>query len=773
MNIKKSISNDYIKLIALCITMLIILSGMWSYYIYYSEKNLLNSELVKASKKAENLINSSFKYSTSLAEFLGSQILNVGPNNFDKIHDIISGKYISNTIASNAFSYTLFDWVNTKNELVISGPYGILKKSRDVSFRNYAKMAKKEPWKFHFDKPDYGIPSGQFVLPAGMGITDHDGRFQGIVTMGFSLSNLNKKVEEEINDPKINYILISDENDFLFGSNFIGKNDKKVNLTELSNLIPSDKRHGYLEDKYHIYHTTYLYFRSLDKYPYKIIMGYDRSLLNREIFYKLYVRLIEILCFGSVSIVLLITTKKKIIKPLITLSDIAKDLSQGKINVVIPEFSSYEMNILSNQLRKIESYTKQLFLVKNELEQQVSERTFELEHALAAKTEFLNNMSHEIRTPVLGFTSISEGLVEQWPELEDARRFKLATVVADNAKRLGRLVGNLLDLSKFSAGKMLLDIEPFDILTLADELKDECETLYFNNRPLTLEVINETNQNSLNIEADRERIAQVLRNLLVNAIKSSPNDGIVKLLISDSKLNYDNGHKQQAVCIRVQDSGYGIPEAELELIFKPFVQSSKTKTRAGGTGLGLSICKQIAAAHHGKIWATNLQPTGAEFHFIIPLNYSEKLDEVAEPQQMLSAAVANFQANKNRTQPITILMIDDEDGCHMSMSMILHSAGYHLISALGGVDGKQQVTDNYQQIDIILLDLMMPDIYGLNMLKWLKSQPGYAHIPVILQSGTSDEQEINKAFELGAVAYIRKPYEKAKILNELKQLLNG
>ena len=137
----------------------------------------------------------------------------------------------------------------------------------------------------------------------------------------------------------------------------------------------------------------------------------------------------------------------------------------------------------------------------------------------------------------------------------------------------------------------------------------------------------------LNIAADRERIAQILRNLLINAIKFSSDGGVINILIANSQLSYDSGNLQEAVHVVVQDSGIGVPESELEAIFSPFTQSSKTKTKAGGTGLGLAICKEIVSVHHGKIWASNGKDSGAEFHFIIPISYSKLLDDLEIAEQ--------------------------------------------------------------------------------------------------------------------------------------------
>jgi signal transduction histidine kinase len=245
------------------------------------------------------------------------------------------------------------------------------------------------------------------------------------------------------------------------------------------------------------------------------------------------------------------------------------------------------------------------------LEQKVSERTKELKKALAVKTEFLNNISHEVRTPVQGFTAISRGLVEHWDELQEKKRIELAEEVARNAERLGSLVVNLLDLSKFTTEEhILLQLQQVDLCDLVKNIIDECKTLYMKEKLLKIKF---DGPNRAIVIADRERLGQVLRNIFLNAMKFSPNGGEIKAVLKKGLFD-----KDKAWIIAIQDEGIGIPKDELTQIFEAFVQSSRTNNKAGGKGLGLSISKKIIEAHHGKIWAQNNEKKGATFYFLIP-----------------------------------------------------------------------------------------------------------------------------------------------------------
>lgn len=381
--------------------------------------------------------------------------------------------------------------------------------------------------------------------------------------------------------------------------------------------------------------------------------------------------------------------------------------------------------------------------LNEELEQKVQERTLELQKALAAKTEFLNNISHEVRTPIQGFTTLSEGLVEHWNSFDEAKKFHLAKNVASNAQRLASLVNNLLDLSKLTANKMILDLHSTDLEPLIEEIIDECTNLYIHQKKIKIQFVKP--ESKILIRIDKDRISQVLRNLFANAIKFSSDNSVI--LASVIWLNNE--------ChFTVSDEGVGVPEDELNSIFDSFTQSSRTRSLAGGTGLGLAICQKIIEAHGGRIWATNNPNRGASFHFTLPtINNSIERSEL------------KIKSNAN------ILIIDDEESCLISMEILLINSPYSLVKANSG-ELALKYLEEYNDIDVIMLDLMMPDILGLDLLKIIKSNPKFSNIPVILQTGSSNEELIEAALSSGAIAYVKKPYSKLEIFNALDTALN-
>jgi two-component system, sensor histidine kinase ChiS len=419
---------------------------------------------------------------------------------------------------------------------------------------------------------------------------------------------------------------------------------------------------------------------------------------------------------------------KYFIKPLIILAKITETLIQNKKlqeNYII---NCKEVNTIYNGLKQIgyhieheKELSNKLKFFNKKLEQKVADRTEELQNALAIKTEILNNMNHEIRTPVHGFSVLSEGLIEHWQEFDDKKKYDITKHIASNAFRLKGLINNLLDLSSLSNGKLSLHPEKIDLNLLIEDMITECNTMYMQGKNINITYVP---KHPLIITADREKINQILRNLLINAINYTP---------SGKKIEIKAKIENKNLYFSLKDQGIGIAKDELEGIFIPFTQGKHTKTSAGGTGLGLAICHNIISAHGGKIWAKNNKDRGATFYFTIPV------------------------VNKDIRREGIILLIDDEDICITSMELILHNSGYQLLTAKTGKEG-MDIIEN-KEVDLILLDLMLPDINGLDLLEDIRRKG--VNIPVVIQSGAGN---VTPPQYLDVKEFLSKPYHKDAVL---------
>ncbi|MFQ5504189.1 MAG: ATP-binding protein, partial [Planctomycetota bacterium] len=237
--------------------------------------------------------------------------------------------------------------------------------------------------------------------------------------------------------------------------------------------------------------------------------------------------------------------------------------------------------------------------------------------ASAAKSTFLANMSHEMRTPMHGILNFASFGLEETTELEEVQSY--FERIDRSARRLLQLLNDVLDFSKLESGKQVLDFAPAKLGDHIASVLDEFDSLLAV-RGLTLRF-----DQRIDIEAvvDVDRIKQVVRNLVSNAIRFSPDGGVVEVAM---------GRREDSVLVWVADRGIGIPEDELEKVFDMFVQSSKTDKGAGGTGIGLAICREVLELHGGSIHAENREGGGARFVFEVPLDRNRQKSLAAPPE---------------------------------------------------------------------------------------------------------------------------------------------
>lgn len=264
---------------------------------------------------------------------------------------------------------------------------------------------------------------------------------------------------------------------------------------------------------------------------------------------------------------------------------------------------------------------KALMDLQKELEVKIEERTRELmesklvaEKANRTKSEFLANISHELRNPMHHILSYSKYGVEKFNEVQQEKLLHYFTQIQKSGSRLMVLLNDLLDLSKMEAGRTEYDFNPNNVEEIVEDAVSELKQTA-NEKELKI-VVEEANVPT-EINCDVYKIGQVVRNILSNAIRFSPEESEIVIRFQEDTL-IKNSKQVKSLRVDIQDAGLGIPNDELDYIFEKFAQSSKTKTGAGGTGLGLSICYEIIKAHKGKIWVKNGPEGGAIFSFMIP-----------------------------------------------------------------------------------------------------------------------------------------------------------
>jgi PAS domain S-box-containing protein len=408
-----------------------------------------------------------------------------------------------------------------------------------------------------------------------------------------------------------------------------------------------------------------------------------------------------------------------------------------------------EETLLKNTL--LETQSKQL----QEVIVEAKTKAEELQRANQYKSEFLANMSHELRTPLNSILILSKNLAENNEYNLSADQIESASVIGESGAQLLALINDILDLSKIEAGKLELVKETFALHELATYLRrvflpqSEKKSL-----ALAIELAPDLPDT---IYTDRQRLTQVLSNLLTNAIKFTDTGG-VKVVIS--KMNDD--------CrIEVADTGIGIPADKLEHIFGAFQQlDGSTSRKYGGSGLGLAISRNLAHLLGGEITVSSTIGQGSRF--VIRLINVFNLSTVETLQRNISTVEATqkmLQATVSTVAGGNILLVEDDTRLLAILGRMITTLGFTPIA----VESAEQALATVVKTPLtgIFLDLGLPKMTGMELLRQLKTKPASAKIPLFIMSGAVDTGE---AKTLGALGFLKKPVTRDSIISALKTM---
>jgi PAS domain S-box-containing protein len=404
------------------------------------------------------------------------------------------------------------------------------------------------------------------------------------------------------------------------------------------------------------------------------------------------------------------------------------------------------------------------------------------ESANAAKSEFLANMSHEIRTPMNAILGFSELLRTQ---MAASKERNYLDAISASGRTLLTLINDILDLSKIEAGKLQLQYEPVSVARVVDEIQKVFSIKAGEKGIKLLTEIDPKLPRGLML--DEVRLRQVLFNVVGNALKFTEK-GHVRIRAWAEYGGKAESRKQKAeieqslpasaanetevepdesrvnLTLEVSDTGIGIPKAQQEHIFGAFAQVSGQSTRKfGGTGLGLTITKRLTEMMHGVITVESESGKGSAFRFMFP---NVVITELAESD----AIATDGQGDFNQFAPATILVADDVALNRALLAGYFEGTAHKLITATNGLEALEQAEKH--RPDVILMDMRMPELDGHETTMRLKANPALEHIPVIAVTASSFREEEARARKI-CDGFIRKPFNRAELITELKRFLKS
>ncbi len=453
--------------------------------------------------------------------------------------------------------------------------------------------------------------------------------------------------------------------------------------------------------------------------------------------------------------------------------------------------------LLSEQKANIELKNREIELARLGLE----EKAQQLSRANTYKSEFLANMSHELRTPLNSLLLLARLLADNTEQNLTEKQIEFARTIHSAGSDLLSLIDDILDLSKIEAGRM--DVEP-DVVDF-DGIRSYVEQAFApqaEDKGLQFRVELAPDLPD-SIVTDPQRLQQILRNLLSNAVKFTDHGSVTLSIFAanqDTDLEVPSlVSSRQVIAFAVRDTGIGISDEKLAIIFEPFQQADGTTTRKyGGTGLGLSISREFAALLGGTIAVRSVPGEGSTFTLYMP----EALTPDAIPMPALPATATQaipvrpvapldiplmempplVQPRPEETAPAhpagrqlegaTVLIVDDDVRNVFALTSALEMHGLNVLYSDNGVDGVRLLAE-HPEVDIVLMDAMMPDQDGYETTRGIRRNQRFRDLPVVFLTAKAMPGDRESAIAAGASDYITKPVDLDELIELMARWVNA
>ena len=434
-------------------------------------------------------------------------------------------------------------------------------------------------------------------------------------------------------------------------------------------------------------------------------------------------------------------------------------------------------------MTSVENYARQLRQLNASLEQIVANRTAELvdsntelekansqlKRLDGLKDEFLANTSHELRTPLNSIIGISESLIDGATGKLTSQTSANLTMIANSGRRLFNLVSDILDFSQILNDRLSLRLRSTGIWEIVEVVIVLCRPLVENK---DLQLVNAIAHNTPAIKADEDRLQQILYNLIGNAIKFTERG---KVEIAAYQLEIDQ------LVVTVSDTGIGIPEDKLDLVFESFAQAKGFTAREyGGVGLGLSVTKKLIEFHGGTIWLESREGKGSKFSFTMPLardsdraikNISPIKEHIVPVSLVEQPSIPVKLSSETDGETTRVLIVDDDPANLQVLINNLSLANYDVIQASSGMEALN-LLDRGAAPDIILLDVMMPKMTGYEVAEKLREKYPIDSLPILLLTAKTQVQDVLTGFDVGANDYLNKPISRDELIARMQTQIN-
>ncbi len=461
---------------------------------------------------------------------------------------------------------------------------------------------------------------------------------------------------------------------------------------------------------------------------------------------------------------------------------------------------------LEEKAKQLEEQNTKVEIKNREVEQarkSLEEKAEQLALVSKYKSEFLANMSHELRTPLNSLLILAKVLSDNKEANLSEKQLDYARTIYSSGTDLLKLISEVLDLSKVEAGKMAIEVRQLQTV----ELVEFAERSF---RPLAEEKglgfsIDVAPGVAGEIRTDRQRIEQVLRNLLANAIKFTESGSVkFRMEMVDTRRDFESDALKgsgKILALSVIDTGIGIAKNKQRLIFEAFQQADgSTSRRYGGTGLGLSISREIARALGGEIHVESAPGEGSTFTLYMPVSYGKEVesfgvreddaeaharlvDQIEEKVAQTTGAVRDFLAAEpplpglssealDSLKGKTVLIVDDDPRNIFAVRTLLEGHGMKTLHAENGRAGIVML-ERHPEIDIALIDIMMPEMDGYETMRLIRANPAKRWLPMIAVTAKALKEDRERCMAAGASDYLAKPIDDGQLVELIRIWAGG
>ena len=641
--------------------------------------------------------------------------------------------------------FSLLKQVRQKDEFVNGG---ITTEARTGIIRKFAYLSS---------------PDQKYVLELGLFSNEFADLMGGldIVKINHRLKSLN---------PSLNKVRI-------FGRNgrSLGEPDYNPDESELKIIhqVYETKKTAEIADKMKKRYTRYLFVNLKDEETYvasdpsKVIeLTYNTRLIDEGLQRTASFHLLLSIFAIVLSIIFTFIISAWITRPIQSIVNSVNIIAEGQLSHHIEVEANSEIKVLKQSITKMVS---SMLAYINQIKQQNDELT-KLDKL---KDDFLSNTSHELRTPIHGIIGLADSMLDGAAGTLPKKAIENLSLIILSGRRLFNLVNDILDLSKLKHKTISLQIKPIDIKVISEVVLTLSQPLVGSKN---IQLVNHIKENPPPLDADENRVQQILHNLVSNAIKFTES-GIVK--ISSEPYN------DKYLLIAISDSGIGIESYQLDSVFSPFEQADGSIAREyGGTGLGLSITKQLVELHGGQIFIESTVGTGTTISFTLPFSENQQVTMSHNMISMLNRA-RDFQpieisqeneqeevleSYKNVTlgrESFHVLIVDDDPINLQVLENQLRIANYAITRANNGQEALEAINSGIYYA-IILLDIMMPKMSGFEVCRIIRQTYSANQLPIIMLTAKNQVSDLVQGLEAGANDYLTKPFSKGELITRIK-----